>query len=191
MRILVAGFGAFPGAPRNPTEGMAARIAKRARSFSILSASDLTTAVLPVDWRMSARVLRDLLRARPDIVLMLGVAGRRRCISIETRARNFRSILRPDMSKRWAAGRKIQDYGEPIRRARFPFTPFATALSKPGMRVRLSADAGDYLCNSSLYSALDGEAAIVGFVHFPFLSDPYAPINRRRGDRRRTPASPL
>ncbi|WP_043539733.1 hypothetical protein [Salinarimonas rosea] len=167
-RLLITGFGPFPGVPRNPTEGLARRLAAdpRWRRRGIVAEA----LVLPTTWRAVDEILLPHVReSRPDAVLMLGVAARRRRVTIEVRALNRVGRLLPD-----AAGglpmRLAYRPGEPfVRRARIAIGPLLAAMNAaaPGT-TRLSRNAGRYLCNGASYAALaePGPEALV-FVHVP------------------------
>lgn len=167
-RLLITGFGPFPGVPRNPTEALARSLAadRRWRRLGVEAAA----VVLPTAYGAIEGVLLPALRERaPDAVLMLGVAPRRRAICLEMRALNRVTRRLPDASGRLPATLAYRA-GEPfVRRARAPIPVLAAAMraAAPG-RTRCSRDAGRYLCNAASYAALaeDGPAALV-FVHVP------------------------
>ncbi|GGK19793.1 pyroglutamyl-peptidase I family protein [Salinarimonas ramus] len=172
-RLLITGFGPFPGVPRNPTERLARRLAAdpRWRRRGV----EARALVLPTTWRAVDEILLPAIReTRPDAVLMLGVAARRRAITIETRAVNRVGRLLPDASGGLPA-RLAYRLGEPfVRRARIgvPQLLHAMNAAAPGT-TRLSRNAGRYLCNASSYAALaeSGPRALV-FVHVPLPRDP-------------------
>ena len=95
--VLITGFGRFPGAPYNPSAPLARAVAKRRRP----AFADVRR-VLHIFETSYAAVDRDLPKLlaahKPDIVLMFGLAGRTNFVRIETRARNARSVLFPDVT---------------------------------------------------------------------------------------------
>ena len=95
--VLITGFGRFPGAPFNPSAPLARAVAKRRRP----AFADVRRIVHIFETSYAA-VDRDLPKLiaqhKPDIVLMFGLAGRTNFVRIETRARNARSILFPDVT---------------------------------------------------------------------------------------------
>jgi len=173
VKILVTGFGRFPGAPYNPTEALMRRLAvyrPRLRRLGI----HLDCAILPVIYaELPERLARLLQDHEPDGALHFGLASRRLHFTIETRALNRCSPLRPD-----AAGKKpwnpetlgshfLQAGGPMIMASRFPARMIVTALNRRGIPTRLSQDAGDYLCNMALYHACRSGIAATGFIHVP------------------------
>src|SRR5215467_15461967 len=111
LTVLITGFGPFPGAPFNPTAGLAERLAARRRpAFADVRrvAHLFQTSYAAVDRELPAL----LKRVRPDVVLLFGVATRTKYLRVEMRARNARSILFPDAAGDRPGGAVI-DLGEP------------------------------------------------------------------------------
>ncbi len=164
--LLVAGFGAFPGHAVNPAQQIVAMLARRKRAFG-LAGIDLHVAVLPVDRASLPPLLTRLFAFKsPDAVLLLGVAARRKGLTIETVARNRASVLRPDAARQIARSRFIVHGGPAVLPSPGPVARLVAAARKSGLSAGVSRDAGDYLCNESLYLSLlmDRRA---GFVHVP------------------------
>lgn len=170
VRILVTGFGAFPGAPRNPTQALVHRLDTIHRRALARAGIDVRCSVLPVDYDEVGATIEALLqRHRPDIVVHLGLAARRRTISIETRARNRLSVVHPDAVRRLAGRMHVQTGGEPVRAARWSAARLVHAATRAGYRTQISIDAGDYLCNQALYTSLGLHEGSCGFIHVPKL----------------------
>src|SRR5450631_4151228 len=95
LRILITGFGPFPGAPFNPTQPLVARLARLRRPG--LDDVELTGHIFPVTYAAVDRELPQLLaKHRPDALLMFGLANRTPFVRVETRARNAVTTLWPD-----------------------------------------------------------------------------------------------
>ena len=182
MRVLLIGFGPFPGAPLNPSALLVKSLARRRRpAFAEIVR---TTHVFATTYAAVDRDLPRLLAAGPDIVLMFGVAGRRRHLCIETRARNAISLLFPDASG-YRPRQGIIAPGEPAAlRSAAPFARLLGAVRASTVPARLSREAGRYLCNYAYWRALersrDGRP-LVQFVHIPGVS--LGPRRQRRGRR--------
>jgi len=182
MRVLLIGFGPFPGAPLNPSALLVKSLARRRRpAFAEIVR---TTHVFATAYAAVDRDLPKLLAAGPDIVLMFGVAGRRRHLCIETRARNAISLLFPDASG-YRPRQGIIAPGEPAAfRGAPPFARLLGAVRASTVPALLSRDAGRYLCNYAYWRALersrDGRP-LVQFVHIPGVS--LGPRRQRRGRR--------
>jgi pyroglutamyl-peptidase len=166
--VLITGFGPFPGAPFNPSGGLALALAKRRqREFAGVRriAHVFETSYAAVD-RDLPRLLR---QHRPDIVLMFGLAARTPFVRIETRARNAASMLFPDVDGRVLRESAIAPNAPASLTARAPFARLLAAARATRANVRLSRDAGDYLCNYAYWRALEASRSgtLVQFIHVP------------------------
>jgi pyroglutamyl-peptidase len=184
LRVVIAGFGPFPGAPSNPSGCLANALARRRRPALAdveIASHVFTTAYTAVD-----RDLTKLLAQNPDVVLIFGLAGRRRHICIETRARNARSILFPDVDG-YRPTRAAIERGQPrSRTGNAPFHQLLNVVRQNKLPARLSRDAGAYLCNYAYWRALQnvrGRRRLVQFVHIP----PIRAAGQRGRFKRRPP----
>jgi pyroglutamyl-peptidase len=169
LTVLITGFGPFPGAPFNPTAGLAQHLAARRRpAFADVKriAHVFETSYAAVERELPALIKR----VRPDVVLLFGVATRTNYVRIELRARNARSALFPD-----AVGDRPRTsaiaLGEPAARApgRAPQQALLAAVRAQRLPARLSHSAGRYLCNFAYWHALalTDDATLVQFIHVP------------------------
>jgi pyroglutamyl-peptidase len=179
--VLISGFGRFPGAPFNPSGPLARAVFGRQRpAFADVN------RVLHIFETSYAAVDRDLpkliARHKPDIVLMFGLAGRTPFVRIETRARNARSILFPDVTGFRPDTRTIAP-DAPTLQGRAPFVRLVAASRATRVPTRLSGDAGRYLCNYGYWRALEASRSgtLAQFIHIP----PVSRVPRRPGKRRR------
>ena len=147
MRVLILGFGPFSGAPRHPCAVLVKRLARRRRPA--LAAIIRTTHVFATAYAAVDSELPKLLDSDPDIVLMFGLAARRRQLCIETQARNARSILFPDVRGYRPARGVIALGEEAARRGNAPFAHLLATARGSRMPARASRDAGRYVCNYS------------------------------------------
>ena len=179
MRVLITGFGPFPGAPFNPSAALAKALARRRRPA--LAGIERATHVFATTYASVDRDLPKLLKQKPDIVLMFGVAGRRHQLCIETQARNAVSLLFPDAGGHRPCHGVIKLHGPPTLTGNAPFARLAGAA---GTKARLSRDAGRYLCNYVYWRALEqvrDARPLVQFVHIPPVGT--KPLPRRRSKR--------
>jgi pyroglutamyl-peptidase len=184
MRVVLTGFGPFPGAPFNPSARLVEALSRRRRPA--LTSLDLKTHIFATTYAAVDRDLPKLFVAKPDIVLMFGLAGRRRHLSIETRARNAMSQLFPDAEGYCPPGNVIAPKHASAFRGNAPFMHLLAAARDRAVPARLSRDAGAYLCNYIYWRALQniqGGKPLVQFVHIP----PVRRSTRRRGKRRAAP----
>ncbi len=178
MRVLLTGFGPFPGVPFNPSAVLVKALARRRRPA--LAEIARTTHIFATTYETVDRDLPKLFAQKPDIILMFGLAGSRRHVCIETRARNAVSLLYPDASGR-RPQRGVIVRGGQVLQGRAPFAELLGALRGSAIPARLSRDAGRYLCNYAYWRALDragNEHRLIQFVHIPRVR--FGPQRRRK-----------
>jgi pyroglutamyl-peptidase len=188
MKVLIAGFGPFPGAPWNPSGRLAIALARRRRPA--LAGIEITSHVFATAYASVDRDLHKLLAQKPDVILIFGLAARRRHICIETRARNARSLVFPDVSGSRSDRAAIESGEQRELTGNAPFARLLHAVRTTAFRAalpaRLSRDAGRYLCNYAYWRALEhahDNHPLVQFVHIPAVA-----VAPRRGPfKRRAP----
>jgi len=184
LRVLVTGFGPFPGAPYNPTMSLVKRLtALRRPAFADVA---LTGHIFHVTYATVDRELPDLIATlRPDALLMFGLAGRTDHVRIETRARNAVTTTFPDADRKVARNGSIVDGAEAAT-----FGPHTARLLRAalgtGIDARPSRDAGSYLCNYLSWRAIEatrGEHGprLAAFVHVPPLPRDASMQRKRMG----------
>lgn len=168
MDILVTGFGPFPHVRINPTTTLAKAVA---RSLA-RSGFDAQALVVETSYGAGLPALRaHLAEMRPKAVLMLGLAARARFVRVELFARGRSSRLHPDRTGGVPAGRQPLSTALPLPTTGNPQGALSM-LRRSGIRTRLSASAGRYLCDACYVAALAGTKATatpVLFVHVPWL----------------------
>ena len=172
LRILITGFGPFPGAPFNPTQPLVKRLTKLRRPA--LGNVELISHIFHVTYATVDRELPELIaRYRPSALLMFGLADRTAHVRIETRARNAVTTLFPDADRNRARKGSIASGAGAMM-----FGPHAAKLLRAavatGIDARASRDAGSYLCNYLSWRAIeavgsDNGVRLAAFVHVPLL----------------------
>ena len=166
--LLVTGFGRFPGAPFNPTQRVVAALGDGfARRLARLGWR-LERRILPVVWsELPGELARLDAALRPDAILHLGLAARRRVVTVETRAHNRMRPLSTDAKGRRAATTRIAEGAPFTRKGSQSAARMVVALARATPTAR-SNDAGAYLCNLALWESLGrGRNRPVAFVHAP------------------------
>lgn len=169
MKVLVSGFGPFPGVPHNVSSDIAEKCAKAWNARSDIVAEHIT---LPTQWNVAPEIMaKHIARAQPDIIIHLGVSERATNLTLETYAYNACS----DMLD--AAGLKpametlgTENTGAICSTA--PVQKIADRLAASGHPFTQSSDPGRYLCNAVYHASLAGTAAVehqpkILFVHIP------------------------
>jgi pyroglutamyl-peptidase len=172
LRILVTGFGPFPGAPFNPTMPLVDRLTELRRPA--LDGVTLTGHIFHVTYDTVDRELPELIaKLRPHALLMFGLASRTSYLRIETRARNAVSTHLPDADGNRAQASSIVHAADAM-----PFGPHTASLLRAaratGIDARLSRDAGTYLCNYLSWRAIEatrqvGGPVLASFIHVPLV----------------------
>ena len=153
MRILVYGFGVYRDFKENVTEKIIRRLPRRRW---------LRTIVFPVRFHRG-QFLQAVREHNPDVILGLGQCSKGRKLRIESSAVNQRRNNKSEKPK-------------PIVTGGSPLLVTNVDLDLAG-RARPSRDAGDYVCNYSMYVILDylkrrRSATRFAFVHVPHDYDP-------------------
>ncbi|HZR86548.1 MAG TPA: pyroglutamyl-peptidase I [Bradyrhizobium sp.] len=174
LRILITGFGPFPGAPFNPTMPLVDRLLDLRRPA--LDGVALSGHIFHVTYETVNRELPELIaEQRPHALLMFGLASRTGYLRIETRARNAVTTHLPD-----ADGNRAQSASIVRAADALAFGPHTANLMRAaratGIDARLSRDAGAYLCNYLSWRAIEatrqaGGPALASFVHVPLLAN--------------------
>lgn len=170
VRVLLTGFGPFPGMPVNPTSTLIAAAAQRLKRGCM--PLTVATEILPTEWAMLTRLPAVLAGHRPDVVVMTGVAGGARGARIERIAHpHADAALRDAAGAKLKVGSTAYPHGA-VRRSEVDAARLKAALNRANLRVSLSDDPGRYLCNAGYLTALDWAARQaprppVVFVHVP------------------------
>ena len=151
MRILLYGFGPY----RQFRDNITAKVIQ-----SLPAQSGLKKIIFPVRFERG-QFISALRRHKPDVVLGLGQSSRQQ-IDVEARAKNRRRARRSDQP------RTITLNG--------PKTRPTTLEIETGRWIGKSTNAGDYVCNYSMFVLLDEIARKelkidFGFVHIPHDCD--------------------
>jgi pyroglutamyl-peptidase len=170
VRIAVAGFGPFPGVPKNPSGEIVRAVAKMQRFRAASMALD--TTIFETAYGKAEAALEELLVKRPDAIVLFGVAGRAKHIRVETIARNRVSVSHPDYARFTPRTKKLSAEGSPFLKVRGAAIKMRAAIRATGVKTELSADAGSYLCNAVFYRALAATkdskpAPLTFFIHVP------------------------
>jgi pyroglutamyl-peptidase len=170
-RLLLTGFGPFPGVPRNVSATVAERLGHAVR-WRFPSAQVVWSA-LPTEWHVAPAQVGDLvLDLKPRLALHFGVSDLASGFVIETIARN--QAGRMDAAGLLPTMPFIDPFGPAEMATQLPAARLQARLRKLGLPVRLSRDAGAYLCNAVFYRSVLAQRATArggrsGFIHLPVI----------------------
>lgn len=173
-RVLITGFGPFPGFADNPSAWLVETLAKQQQTPEFV----LDPRVLPTEWEEVALIPRLYQALQPSVVIHFGVSRRATGFSIEKSAHN-RMARKFDARGALPEGSTIREGGLLRFNTLFPAAALAAHLRRNGLPAVTSRSAGSYLCNFLYYHALEwahGQDNVqpVIFVHIP-------PWTRERG----------
>ncbi len=173
-RLLLTGFGPFPGAPRNPTTEVVARLAERRVGERL--GVDIVPHVFSTTWEALDDLARLLAETRPDIVLHLGLKRRATANAVEAFGRNRVSMAAVDAEGRRPRAAVLDADAPPRLASTLPVRRIAARIAGLGLPVEVSTDAGRYLCNGLLWRSLRlAGGRPTGFLHLPPTRDTSAP----------------
>jgi pyroglutamyl-peptidase len=152
LRLLITGFGPFPGVDDNPSGRLA-----RTLDGTTFAGVRLSGRILDTHWLLAWPQLQTAVAAlQPSALIMLGVASRDR-VEVERIAYN-QAAPRVDCAGALPADAVLVPDGPATLSTRLPWDRLDAATSD---------DAGRYLCNAIFYRALHGLTLPCGFVHMP------------------------
>lgn len=181
-RVLLTGFGPFPGVPTNPSGWLAETLAER------LSSPDLRgrihARILPTEWEAAALLPRLCETLQPHVMIHFGVCEHAKTFRIEHSAHNH-AAPRADARGALPASPVISAEGAARLDTAFPTGALARHLKTSGVAAVTSHSAGHYLCNFLYYHSLDWALRqpappLVLFVHIPPLSGTDGPCDETR-----------
>jgi pyroglutamyl-peptidase len=188
LRILITGFGPFPGEPYNPTQALVMRLLRLRRpAFSDV---ELSGHIFPVTYKAVDRELpQALAKHRPQALLMFGLAGRTAHVRVETRARNAVTLLWPDAAQTRVRKGSIGSGPDAMKFGPHTLRLLRAALGT-GIDARSSRNAGNYLCNYLSWRAIEAVGTndhlhLASFVHIPPIGRGNSA--RHKGNLRITP----
>jgi len=179
-RVLLTGFGPFPGAAENSSAWLVEELAGDRQSSHL--GCDLHAEVLPTEWAEVARLGPGLVQHhRPRLTVHLGLHKRARGFRIERSAHNLID-LRQDARGAVLDRRTILDRSDRRLDTAIPAAQLARYLRTRGLPAVASRSPGTYLCNYLYYLSLDWArrqkaSSDVCFVHIPPLARHGGPLS--------------
>jgi pyroglutamyl-peptidase len=171
LRVLLTGFGPFPGVPDNPS----ARLAEALAACSPALDCELHSQVLPTEWETVAALVSALHETlQPHVIIHFGVSEHSKAFRIERSAHN-RTAPRPDAKGALPSNAVVLAHRPDRLDTRLPAAVLAAHLRAQGFAATTSQSAGSYLCNFLYYLSLDWGARqetppLALFVHIPHAS---------------------
>ena len=171
-KLLLTAFEPFAGETVNPSLDVA-----RAIGSMHFANAQVDVVELPVARFQATDIAINRMRiAEPDVVLMLGEAGRRFRVTPERVAINMDDFPIPDNTGNQPQGEPIIEAGPVGYFSTLPIYTIVTQLKKAHIPAAISNSAGLYLCNRLFYSvmhciAVEKLPIHAGFIHLPYLHE--------------------
>ena len=166
--ILVTTFEPFGGEKLNPTEMVLGKLPDSVRGHAIRK------LLLPVEY-VKARefAIAEYDRLLPAAVIMLGQAGGRNAINLETTAKNVMNGSNPDNAGFRPDHTPVVAGGANTLRSTLPIDKMIRAVEALGIPCVESGCAGEYVCNALFYGMLHHNKGSVptGFIHVPYVRE--------------------
>ena len=174
--ILVTGFEPFGGESLNAS-WEAARKLEGWRRGEYTAIARLLPCAYDASVEEFVRAVETL---RPEAVLMTGQAARRSVVCVERFARNLDDAAAPDNLGVLRTAVAIHK-GAPERlEAKAPVSAIASAIRTAGIPVRVSGNAGGFVCNHLYFCALQYVREMGRLTPAVFLHLPATPRQTRR-----------
>jgi len=171
MKILITAFEPFGGEKVNPALEAMKLLPDKIGEAQILKLE------LPTVFKKSIeKVWQHIDEYEPDIVISLGQAGGRACISIERVAINIDDTTMADNEGNMPVDQPIFKDGENAYFSNLPIKNMVEDIKKAGIPAKVSNTAGTYVCNHVMYGVLykihkEKLNIKAGFIHVPFIPE--------------------
>lgn len=170
MSVLLTGFEPFGGDPRNPSSEACALL-----DGQTIGGLRVRALCLPVAFNAAAlKLLREIARQPPALVIATGLAVGRAEITPERFALNFADARIPDNRGRQPRARTLIK-GAPLAYAStLPVDRIVARLRAEGIPAAPSLSAGAFVCNELFFRlrhATEASGLRAGFIHLPYASE--------------------
>ena len=174
-KILITGFGPFPGVDENPCTALIDSLA--AYFNGSVNGHQIECMHLETSYHDGLKSFRAKLASyKPDLTICFGVHGGADGFRLERVARNQVNIDKPDQAGYTPILPILEQNGPKQYESTLPLEVLLKALAAEDHQVMITEDAGGYLCNASFYYLMqhlhankcDSHAPRMGgFIHIP------------------------
>lgn len=171
MKILVTSFDPFGGEKINSAHEAVKRLPDEIAGAVIIKLK------IPTTFSASGPAVEAAIQdCHPDVVLSIGQAGGRACVTIERVAVNLADARIPDNAGEQPVDQPVREDGPSAYFATIPVKAMAENVRKHGIPCHVSYTAGTYVCNSVMYNVLHSAATKytgirAGFIHVPYSDE--------------------
>lgn len=171
MKVLITGFDPFGGETVNPAYEAVKRLPDQIGGASICKLE------IPTSFERSIQVIEQAIcQERPDVVINVGQAGGRSCLTVERTAVNLAEAGIADNDGNKPQGEKLKEDGETAYFTGLPVDAILQNVRTNGLPCHVSYTAGTYVCNSVMYQVLylvanEFPDIKAGFLHVPYACE--------------------
>ena len=138
-----------------------------------LKGNNIYKVLIPVVFNVD-KLIENIKKYSPDIIILVGQAGGRNGITIERVAINLDDAIIPDNNNYQPVDNTIKLDGENAYFSTLPVKAIINNLKDNDIEARISYTAGTYVCNHVMYNTLyhinkNNLDIKAGFIHVPYL----------------------
>ena len=171
MKVLITGFDPFGGESVNPAYEAVKMLPDE------ISGAEIVKLEIPTEFvRSGDMVCNAIDNFSPDVVINVGQAGGRSCVTVEKVAINCEDARVPDNAEYSPHDVKVKDDGPDAYFATLPVVEIVKETNALSIPCEMSYTAGTYVCNSVMYNVLHyvatkGLKIKAGFIHVPYAAE--------------------
>lgn len=173
MKLLITGFEPFGGETVNPSWEAVKNLPDRIGTW------ELCKLKIPTVYGKAAEMVLEKAGAvGAEVIISVGLAGKRDAVTPERIAVNIRDARIPDNAGILYRGERVAPEGPAAYFSTLPVEKMSQAIRDAGVPSAVSNTAGCYVCNDVLYTLLNvyhGTPVRVGFIHVPYLPEQGTP----------------
>lgn len=171
MKVLLTGFDPFGGESVNPAFEAIKLLP------STIAGAEIVYVEIPTEFKKSAPAVEAAIKEHnPDIVINVGQAGGRSCVTVEKVGINLADARIPDNAGDQPLDEPLQADGPTGYFATIPVNAMVQNVRAHGLPCHVSFTAGTYVCNCVMYNVLHMCATKytnirAGFIHVPYACE--------------------
>ena len=177
MKVLVTGFDPFGGESVNPAYEAVKLLP------DIIEGAQIIKLQIPTVFKKSIEVVKEAVENdQPDVVINVGQAGGRACVTVEKVAINLADAGIPDNAGDSPQDEPLEEDGPDAYFSTLPVRAMVENVKSHGLPCEISYSAGTYVCNSVMYRVLhlaskEYPNMKAGFIHVPYSCEQAAKKN--------------
>ena len=171
MKVLLTGFDPFGGESVNPAFEAIKLLP------DTIAGAEIVKVEIPTEFTRSISCVEAAIKEHnPDVVIDVGQAGGRACVTVEKVGINLADARIPDNAGEQPSDEPLQADGPTAYFATIPVKAMVQNVREHGLPCHVSFTAGTYVCNCVMYNVLHLCATKypnirAGFIHVPFACE--------------------